>query len=402
MGWLWPSVFEHDHTADGIGPLYVRDVVTLDSLGKIWQTQRLLKFLEGLFVVRGLVNSANSQLFQTLVRVVGNHLNQLALFPALRHVQLDRPLSLGSQPRANRFHVFREMLKQHTSRHIWIGRVELLDESRQYLGRLIALRSVHQEVFAADQLALSYEEHFDPGVPTLLSQSYNVEVFVGELKYLLTLVDPFDRLDLISQDCRPLEFQVLGGLDHSIPYAPDNLVCPALEEESHLIDYLVVLVLVDLANTRPGAAMYEVVEASPVVVSRDGLGAGPVGEQLLEQSQCLPNAGRACKWSEVSSSILPDPARDVHNGEVFGSVDLDERVGLIVLQPGIVLGLVLLDEVALKDQRFLLGLRYDELKVQNPSHHLAHLGRHSPGAAKVRRHTVSKAGCLADIDDLAR
>ena len=56
-------------------------------------------------------------------------------------------------------------------------------------------------------------------------------------------------------------------------------------------------------------------------------------------------------------------------------VDLDEWVGLVVLEPCIVAGLVLFNEIALEDERFLLGLRHDEFEVGRFTNHLANFSR---------------------------
>ena len=94
---------------------------------------------------------------------------------------------------------------------------------------------MHQEVLAPHQLALAYEEHLDPGVAPILRQGYHVDVLVGQVKHLLAFVHPLNRLDLVSEHSGPLEFEVLGGLDHSRPDASDHLVRPAFEKQRHLV-----------------------------------------------------------------------------------------------------------------------------------------------------------------------
>ena len=87
----------------------------------------------------------------------------------------------------------------------------------------------------------------------------------------------------------------------------DNLISTTLEEQRHLVDYLVILGPVDLADAWSRATMNEVVETRPVIVACDGLGARPVGEQLLQKGQCLANTGRASEGAEVPGSVLPSP-----------------------------------------------------------------------------------------------
>ena len=89
-----------------------------------------------------------------------------------------------------------------------------------------------------------------------------------------------------------------------MPYASYNLIGTTLEEQRNLVDDFMVLGPVDFTNARTCAPLYEVVQTCPVVVSRDGLGARPVGEQLLQQSKRLSNAGRAGEWTEVPGSVF--------------------------------------------------------------------------------------------------
>ena len=79
----------------------------------------------------------------------------------------------------------------------------------------------------------------------------------------------------------------------------------------------------------------------------------------------------------------------------------NERIGFVVPQQNIVLGLVLLDQVVLEDQRLRLGMRDGKLDGAN----MAHQG---PGllaariAAKIGTQTFGEIFGLADVQDAAR
>ena len=76
--------------------------------------------------------------------------------------------------------------------------------------------------------------------------------------------------------------------------------------------------------------------------------------------------GRSHIWirTKIETTILFDLARDDEARIAFIG-NLDEGIGLIVLEHDIVLGLVLLDEIDLKKQGLNIGLGDDKLKIHN-------------------------------------
>ena len=76
--------------------------------------------------------------------------------------------------------------------------------------------------------------------------------------------------------------------------------------------------------------------------------------------------GRSHIWirTKIETTILFDLARDDEARIAFIG-NLDEGIGLIVLEHDIVLGLVLLDEVDLEKQGLNIGLSNDKFKIHN-------------------------------------
>ena len=68
--------------------------------------------------------------------------------------------------------------------------------------------------------------------------------------------------------------------------------------------------------------------------------------------------------TKIETAILFDLARD-DEARIALIGNLDEGIGLVVLEHDIVLGLVLLDEVDLKKQGLNIGLSDDKLKIHN-------------------------------------
>ena len=84
-------------------------------------------------------------------------------------------------------------------------------------------------------------------------------------------------------------------------------------------------------------------------------------------------------------------------GEVLGEIDFDEWVALVVLEAGVVLGFVLLDEVGLEEEGFLLGLCDDVFEFRNARHHFAYLWGMVCALCEVRPEAVADLGCFADV-----
>ena len=293
------------------------------------------------------------------------------------------------------------MLHQDARRNVGGCVVELLDERGEDVAGRVVLRTRHDEVVATDELSVANEEHLHPRLALGRGQGYDIQILRAEVEHLLALVDLLDGPELVAEHGRPLELQAFGGLLHAAAYRFDDAVGLTLQEQHHLIDDLGVLVPVYRADARSYAAVDVEVEARARVVARDGLGAGAVGEQLLQQVERAPHAARAGERPEVARAVVGHLARDVHLRKFLGNVDFDERVALVVFEARIVLGLPLLDEVALQDQRLLLGLRDYELEVLHPAHHVADLGHEVGGAPEVRADAVAQASRLADVQHAA-
>ena len=196
------------------------------------------------------------------------------------------------------------MLEQNAARHVGVRGVELLDERRRQLRRLVVRVAAHQEILAPDQLALPDEEHLRPAVAPLLRQRDHVRVFVGQMQDLLPFVHLLDCRHLVAERGGALEFQALRRRFHPRADAPHDLIDAPFQKHRHLFDYLVVAFLIDRAHARGGAAVNEVVETSPVVLPRYRLGAGTIGEQLFENRERLADAVRAGERAEVARAVV--------------------------------------------------------------------------------------------------
>ena len=100
--------------------------------------------------------------------------------------------------------------------------------------------------------------------------------------------------------------------------------------------------------------------------------------------------------TEIETAILFDLACDDET-RIALIGNLDEGIGLVVLERDIVLGLVFLDEVDLEKQGLNIGLSDDKLKIHNLRYQRFRLGIVAP--SKIGPHPIAKIFGLPHIDD---
>ena len=136
-----------------------------------------------------------------------------------------------------------------------------------------------------------------------------------------------------------------------------------------------------------------------MVVKTDlGRRIGTLAEWENPVQKSLDLIGRSYVWigTEIETTILFDLARD-DEARIALIGNLDEGIGLVVLEHDIVLGLVLLDEVDLKKQGLNIGLGNDKLKIHNLRYQGFCLGIVAP--SEIGPHPIAKILGLPHIDD---
>ena len=135
-----------------------------------------------------------------------------------------------------------------------------------------------------------------------------------------------------------------------------------------------------------------------IVKANFGRRIGTLSERENPIQKPLDLIGRSYVWirTKIETTILFDLARDDKTGiALIGN--LDEGIGLVVLEHDIVLGLVLLDEVDLKKQGLNIGLGDDKFKIHNLRYQRFCLGIVAP--SEIGPHPIAKVLGLPHIDD---
>ena len=144
-----------------------------------------------------------------------------------------------------------------------------------------------------------------------------------------------------------------------------------------------------------------VIEAGPVLSDIPGQdpAAVPQGIHAVQKLDGLLDRLGAGKRPEISGFVLFHlPGKEQAGIRLLDS-DLYIRIGLIVLEHGIVSGPVLLDQVVLQDQGFQLGIGHDILKTVDLFYHTVDLGSPAHDPAKIRVDTIMEIYGLPHIND---
>ena len=136
-----------------------------------------------------------------------------------------------------------------------------------------------------------------------------------------------------------------------------------------------------------------------MVVKADlGRRIGTLAERENPVQKSLDLIGCSHIWigTKIESTVLFDLARD-DEARIALIGNLDEGIGLVVLEHDIILGLVLLDQVDLKKQSLNIGLSDDKLKIHNLRYQGSGLGIVAP--SKIGPNPIAKILGLPHIDD---
>ena len=119
-------------------------------------------------------------------------------------------------------------------------------------------------------------------------------------------------------------------------------------------------------------------------------------ENPVQKSLDLIGCSHIRIGTEIETAVLFDLARD-NKTRIALIGNLDEGIGLVVLEHDIVLGLVLLDEVDLKKQGLNIGLGDDKFKIHNLRYQRFRLS--IVASSEIGPHPIAKIFGLPHIDD---
>ena len=225
----------------------------------------------------------------------------------------------------------------------------------------------------ADHLAVADDEELEAGLPLLAGDPDDILLGAAECRDLLLLDRALDGAQLVPRDRSLLVAECRRMVFHLIAQLVGDPFLASVEEVDHAVDGGPVLGLLDRLDARALAALDVVEQARPL---QDALAlgdlqvAGAEGEDPAQQLQRLVDAGGGRVRADVATAVPGQLARAHDPGEILVERDLDERVALVVAQPDVEAGPMLLDQVRLEQEGLAHRVSHDVLDVR-------HLGGHA-------------------------
>ena len=395
------AINKHNHARDRTRPLDVRVVVALNPVRHLGQRELFAQLIQCLLGLVGVRQPTHPHHVQRLLRVLARQLHQALFLAPLRDAHLHQRSPLLRKQLLDRLPLVRIVRDGRQLRDVLRAFVVLQQEVAQHRPVRFVRNALHHERVAPDHLRAPHKENLDARLIAVPRHPEHVQVFVLRRRNHLTLDRPFDRPKLVAQHGCALKLHLLGGIFHLLLQTPQHIVRLPLQEEQHLLDHLVVLLLRAEGRTRRDAALDVVVEARPRVPPGDLLRAGSPGEQLFRQVERVAHRSGARVRTEVARTVLLDAPRDVDPWPRVLHIDFQVGVSLVVLQANVEERLVALDQRRLQDQRFARVAHYDVLEVLNMAAQRNRLRFHPPRRAEVRAHPVLEFRCLAHVDHFA-
>ena len=210
------------------------------------------------------------------------------------------------------------------------------------------------------------------------------------------------RQDRITQLRRFLISLALRGVLHPAAQVARQFLRAALEEQSGVVDGLLILRLrADAVDARRDAALDVVLEARPRALAGDHLVARSDAEQAMRERHRAPRQPRRQERPGVDVLVALDAPRDQHPREPLSRRQLQVGIVLVVAKPDVVLRVPRLDDVVLERQRLDDRVGDDVLEAVDLLEQRVGLDVQPP-RAEIAAHPIAQRAGLADVDRLTR
>ena len=398
---LRPAVLIDDHGADIERAHRVRNIVGLDAKRQIRQPDQLLQLLEGLGVLHVLLAVLLAIAVHEDAGVRDGELDELLLLADLRGHDVHALPLLPAQPLLQHRLLLELRLHEDLARYERGAIVVLLDEVRQdALVRFLRV-NVDELMVTADDLPIADEKDLDDAVRKGAAHADDVAILGVVSHDLLPVLDCLDRPDQIPHLERRLEIEIVGRALHATRQLLHDVLVLSVQEIDGPVHLQLIVRLRLLPDARPVALVDVIVHAliRERRILRERLVTVPDMEGLPDELDDLIDLIIRGVRTEVAGPVLvllphlQDPRVELVR-------HLDVRIGLVVLQQGVVARLMFLDEIILEHQRLELRIDDDVLKALHQMHHLLDLHGFLIGFLEVLLDAVFQHLRLADIDDL--
>ena len=212
----------------------------------------------------------------------------------------------------------------------------------------------------------------------------------------LLLLQQIDRRDQVAILRGQLVLLALGGSRHALLQRSRQIGAAAFEEQLHVLHRFGV-------TLRRGESLDAWPQASPDVVLQTRTRIITVQVELAGRNQEVPmnqidqsirQAGGEV-GTEVERAVLAQAARGEDARIALADGQLDVGISLVIAQKDVVARLLLLDEIVLERQRFLLVVDDDVVEIDGLAQQRSGLGIGAAAFQKIRAHPRAQVVGLA-------
>ncbi len=280
----------------------------------------------------------------------------------------------------------------------------LLEDVGDQLGPGEVLDLVDDEPLAPHHPPPADVEHLDSGFQLVLGDAEAVQVLGPFGDHLLLLDGLAHRAEAVAEAGGALELQMVRGLLHLVLQPAQHGLAVAVEELEQLLHQGGVVGRVDGLDARSRALLDVVQQAGPALLLVDVelvVGAGADGEGAQQRVEGVADGVGVGVGAEIAVALALGAPPDHGAGPLVGHGHGQERVALVVPQPDVEAGLVLLDEAVLEHQGLDVVADLDPLDGLRRRHHLGGAGREVGRVLEVVGQARPQRRRLAHVDDPA-
>ena len=355
-----------------------------------------------------------------MARIAGRHFHEGRLLTALgnreEHFRTVGAGKLLGEPFADDLFVFRDLVDDKLMRNRLGGAVIAQNEHAQKLGSGNVLALVEHELVGVHDAALAQHQNGDAGNRLLAVHADNVGVQPVRGNRMLGLGKGLDGVDAALDAPCTLEIKLLGSLGHLAFQLVDELLVRTGQEPLDLAHLLLIRFRRDAPAAGAGAQADMAIETRALIelhlrirlllqlaVQATPLGAGrrADGHDASHDVDQIARRTAVGVGAEVTCGCLMGLARVLDGGKHVSFGKGDERIALIVLEVGIEIRGVLLDEIALENKALMLIGRNHVLEGVDLRHQQGNL-RAIVLEVDVLAHACAQLLGLSHVDYRAR
>ena len=256
-------------------------------------------------------------------------------------------------------------------------------------------------MFSADHFSVPHKKYLGYRIQSIVRQGNDIFILSPASCDFLPFSDFFDITDGIPQSRRFLKAKFHGSLLHLLFQLTHHLLIISVEEIQHAPHLFSVLLLAHIPLTGRLALFHMIIQTGSFfsLIPGQHFMAGTDLIQFPQQFNTFLNRARTCIGAEIPGFVFFHfPGKQYSRVRLLYR-DLDKRIGLVILQHGIVFWPMFFDQITFQHQCFQFRIGDDILKPRNMSDHFLDFRSFVAAALKILADTVFKTDGLSHIDD---